>query len=142
MKIDGRCHCGRISYEAEIDPEKVIICHCTDCQTISGGPYRANVPVKAENFRLRGEPKTYVKIADSGNHIELSFCAECGTALYSSRPEGPHILNLRLGAVRQRAGLAPKIQAFCRSAMPWTMDIRAIPRIPDDALPPRRSGAN
>jgi len=29
MKIDGRCHCGYISYEAQIDPEKVMICHCT-----------------------------------------------------------------------------------------------------------------
>ena len=24
MKVDGRCHCGYITYEAEIDPEKVI----------------------------------------------------------------------------------------------------------------------
>ena len=23
MKIDGGCHCGDITYEAEIDPEKV-----------------------------------------------------------------------------------------------------------------------
>src|SRR5262245_4627881 len=36
MKVDGRCHCGYITYEAEIDPEKVMICHCTDCQTLTG----------------------------------------------------------------------------------------------------------
>ena len=36
MKIQGGCHCGKISYEAEIDPEKVAICHCTDCQSGSG----------------------------------------------------------------------------------------------------------
>jgi len=35
MRIDGQCHCGLISYEAEIDPEKVMICHCTDCQTLT-----------------------------------------------------------------------------------------------------------
>jgi hypothetical protein len=29
MKIDGCCHCGYITYEAEIDPEKILICHCT-----------------------------------------------------------------------------------------------------------------
>jgi hypothetical protein len=33
MKIDGSCHCGCITYEAEIDPTKVMICHWTDCQT-------------------------------------------------------------------------------------------------------------
>ena len=51
MKIDGACHCGRISYEAEVNPDLVVICHCTDCQTSSGAPYRANVPVLLENFR-------------------------------------------------------------------------------------------
>jgi len=35
MKVDGRCHCGYITYEAEIDLEN-LICHCTDCQTLSG----------------------------------------------------------------------------------------------------------
>ncbi len=25
MKIDGRCHCGHITYEAEVDPDKVVI---------------------------------------------------------------------------------------------------------------------
>lgn len=36
MKIDGGCHCGAITYEAEIDPNSVAVCHCTDCQTLSG----------------------------------------------------------------------------------------------------------
>ncbi len=45
MKLDGGCHCGTIRYTARIDPDTVVICHCTDCQTISGAPYRANVPV-------------------------------------------------------------------------------------------------
>ena len=44
MKIDGSCYCGYITYEATIDPEQIGICHCTDCQTLSGSPYRASVP--------------------------------------------------------------------------------------------------
>jgi hypothetical protein len=128
MHIDGACHCGKISYQAEVDPDRVIICHCTDCQTISGAPYRVNVPVAANEFRLKGEPKTYVKQADSGREITTAFCGECGAALYSTRPEA-QFLNLRLGAVRQRAQLAPKAQGFCGSAMPWAMDISAVHRL-------------
>jgi hypothetical protein len=131
MKIDGRCHCGAISYEAEIDAGRVIVCHCSDCQTISGGPYRANVPVKMENFRLTGAPKIYVKTSESGNRMALAFCGDCGTALYSGRETGPSFVNLRLGAVTQRAQLAPRAQYFCRSAMPWVFDLDAVPKSPD-----------
>lgn len=131
MKIDGACHCGRISYEAEVNPDLVVICHCTDCQTNSGAPYRANVPVLLENFRLKGEPKTYVKTGDSGRKGRLSFCGDCGSALFSNREEGATYVNLRLGSVRQRAQLVPKAQYFCRSAMPWTFELSQIPRSED-----------
>jgi hypothetical protein len=131
MKIDGSCHCGRISYEAEINPDYVIICHCTDCQTISGSPYRVTVPAKAENFKLRGQPKTYVKTADSGNKRVLAFCADCGSAIYSTSLEDRRVFSLRLGAVKQRAQLIPKYQGWCRSALHWAMDIGDIPRTPD-----------
>jgi len=60
MKIDGRCHCGEITFEAEVDPEALRICHCTDCQTLSGSAFRANIPAPAEHFvLLSGTPKTY-----------------------------------------------------------------------------------
>jgi hypothetical protein len=40
MKVEG---CGQITFEAEINPEAVRICHCTDCQTLTGSAYRVNV---------------------------------------------------------------------------------------------------
>jgi len=43
MKVSGRCYCGQISFEAEIQPDKVRVCHCTDCQTLSGSAFRTNV---------------------------------------------------------------------------------------------------
>jgi hypothetical protein len=129
VDVDGACHCGRISFEANIDPANVVICHCTDCQAISGSPWRASVPVLAANFTVRGEPKVYLKTAESGRRRALAFCAECGTALYSTSVEEPRAFNLRLGAVRQRAQLPPQAQGFCRSAMPWAMDITGVRKI-------------
>jgi hypothetical protein len=129
MQIDGSCHCGRISYEAQVNPDYAVICHCSDCQAMSGAPYRASIPVKREHFALRGEPKTYVKTADSGTKRVLAFCGDCGSALYSTSVDDQLVFNLRLGAVKQRAQLAPKSQGFCRSAMPWAFDIRGIKRI-------------
>ena len=52
MKIDGQCHCGFIRYEAEIDPGKVAICNCTDCQTLSGSAFRTVVPSEKGTFKV------------------------------------------------------------------------------------------
>ena len=43
MRVDGQCHCGRVSFEADIDPQAVSVCHCTDCQALTGSPYRVTV---------------------------------------------------------------------------------------------------
>jgi hypothetical protein len=62
MKIDGHCHCGQITFEAEVDPTALTICHCTDCQTLTGSAFRINIPAPAEHFvLLSGTPKSYVR---------------------------------------------------------------------------------
>lgn len=130
MKVEGQCHCGRIAYEAVVSENGAGICHCTDCQTFSGSPFRASVPAEAGDFRLlRGEPKIYVKTADSGNKRAQAFCGDCGTPIYASAPENPTRYNLRLGAVRQRAQIRPRRQIWCSSALEWAQDISAIPGI-------------
>jgi hypothetical protein len=60
MKVDGRCHCGFITFAAEIVPEKVWLCHCTDCQTLSGSAFRTVAPTQKGAFTLlSGEVKAY-----------------------------------------------------------------------------------
>ena len=89
MNIDGGCHCGRIRYRAEIDPDKVEICHCTDCQTLSGSAYRTVVVADADSFQLQsGTPKLYAKTADDGSTRLQAFCPDCGSPLYSVPPQG------------------------------------------------------
>ena len=131
MKIDGGCHCGAITYEAEIDPEKVGICHCTDCQTLSGSAFRINLAVPEDAFKLRsGEPKTYVKIGDSGAKRAQTFCPECGSPIYStSVGDGPKLFSVRLGTARQRDELPPKVQYWFRSAQRWLTDLESVPKI-------------
>ena len=84
MKVDGICLCGHVSYEAEIDPDRVAICHCTDCQTHSGTAYGVVVGIVDKKFRLlSGELKIFEKIADSGTVRALAFCPECGTRIHA-----------------------------------------------------------
>ena len=126
MRVDGACLCGYLCFEAEIDPEMVMICHCTDCQNGTGA-YRAGVIVNVQDFRLlSGIPKVYVKNSEAGGKRALSFCPECGTSLHGANADNPKTFSLRLGLVRQRRQLQPKLQLWCRSALPWVFDLDAI----------------
>lgn len=127
MKVDGGCHCGAIRYQAEVDPASVGICHCTDCQRLSGSPWRASVRARAEDVRLSGTPRVYVKTADSGTRRGQAFCPDCGSPLYAFTPDDPQVFNLRLGSVDQRAELPPQRQIWCDSALPWALDISGLP---------------
>ena len=130
MHIDGGCHCGHIKFEAEIDPNAVSVCHCTDCQHLTGAAYRVNVRVASRDFKLSGGPPSiYIKTAESGAKKAHAFCPRCGTPLYSTTPEPePTVYGLRVGTLRQRAQLPPQRQGWCRSAMPWSMNIDAVPK--------------
>jgi hypothetical protein len=129
MKISGACHCGKITYEAEVDPDEVEICHCTDCQTLSGSAFRIVVPATEQDFRLlTGTPKIYTKVAESGAERWQVFCPDCGTQIYATAAKTePKLYGIRVGTIRQRHELAPKRQYWCRSAMSWVQNIGSLP---------------
>jgi hypothetical protein len=133
MRIDGQCHCGRVTYEAEIDPAKISICHCTDCQQLTGSPFRVTVICDARQVRLTGTPpKLYAKTADNGRTRLQHFCDACGSPLFTSGDGGPDDWGIRWGSIRQRAELKPARQIWCRSAAPWIHGLQALPGLPTE----------
>jgi hypothetical protein len=131
MKIDGGCSCGAIKIEGEADPEKVQICHCTDCQTSTGTAFRVSIPVPGTTFKLTGQPNYYLKTtADSGKPRLQAFCGSCASPIYSTTPgEGvqPSYM-VRVGILRQRDQLVPRRQNWFRSARSWVLKLDAVPK--------------
>jgi hypothetical protein len=130
MRVHGRCHCGSIQYEADVDPATVSICHCTDCQRLTGSAWRVSVPAPAASFSLTGTPKTYLKTtADSGTPRVHAFCPECGAPVYATSVGTPASYTLRVGCLDEREALAPKRRIWARSTLPWSTNVDAVPSI-------------
>ena len=125
MKIEGACHCGGIVYEAELDLDKVGICHCSDCQSLSASAFRTIATVTGDTFKvLQGTPKDYIKIGDSGNQRIQAFCGNCGSGLYATDVgDGPKNYNIRGGTIRQRGQIPPKFECWRQSALDWLPEI-------------------
>ena len=89
------CHCGAIVYEAEVEPGTVGVCHCLDCQRLTGSPFRANIRAEAAGFCiLKGQPRHYVKTGDSGAKRIHLFCEVCASPIYSCAIENPQSYTL------------------------------------------------
>jgi hypothetical protein len=131
VHIDGACHCGAVSFTAEVDPSRVMVCHCTDCQVLSGAPFRAVVAAPIESLVVTGETKSYIKVAQSGNRRAQVFCPECATPLWATAPENPTSVIIRLGCVKQRADFKPTVQIWHQSALPWLSELASVPGSPE-----------
>jgi hypothetical protein len=130
MDVTGKCLCGHISYKAEIDPNLVYVCHCSDCQQHSGSAFGVGAGVVDDQFHLlAGTLKSFIKVAASGINRELAFCPECGTRIYAKDPgDDPGFISLRYGTIEQRNELAPIVQIWCGSAQPWAI-IGSLPEV-------------
>jgi hypothetical protein len=131
MKVNGSCHCGYLTFQAEAEPNRTAICHCTDCQNGAGSAFRTTVPASGDTLKiLSGEPTLYVKTADSGNQRVHAFCPKCGSQIYSTSQGAPPrpAYSLRVGTLAQRDRFVPQVQNWFRSAQPWVMGIAALPK--------------
>lgn len=128
MKVTGACFCGAISFQAIVDPTRVIACHCKDCQIFSGAPFRAVLPTPIAKVEVSGKAKHFVKIAESGNRRIQAFCGECGSHLWATEGDGePKTMNLRLGCIEERDQLVPTVQVWSHSAVPWLGQLFSVP---------------
>lgn len=134
MEIDGQCHCGRVTFSAEINPEAVSVCHCTDCQMLTGSPFRVTVLCSGHAVRLSGEPpKVYGKRGDNGRMRFQHFCGDCGSPLFSSgEGDATDDWGIRWGSISQRDGLRPARQIWCQSAALWIDAVPGLPGRPKD----------
>ena len=129
MQVHGSCHCGRIRYEARVQPELTSICHCTDCQQLTGSAYRVSVLAEEGSLRLlAGEPAVYIKTGDNGARRAQVFCPGCGSPLYTYNADDPRDHGLRVGCIEERRLLVPRTQKWCRSALAWTQRLDGLPR--------------
>lgn len=136
MQVTGSCHCGAITFTADVDPSRVLVCHCTDCQVLTGSAFRAFVAAPVESFTLHGEPTRYVKVASSGARRVQAFCPRCGTPVCSTPPDGGTHVMLRVGTLDQRRALRPSLQIWQRSSLPWVPSLGSVPGCQEqEALP-------
>lgn len=126
-RIAGGCLCGRIRYQAQAEPLRTVVCHCTHCQRQSGSAFSLVVAIPSGALRLEGEPVDYLDRGDSGAEVRRRFCGACGSPLLSEISSRPEVVFIKAGTLDDTSWLAPEAHIWRRSAQPW---VRPEPELP------------
>jgi hypothetical protein len=126
-EFSGKCACGSIRYKCATAPIAMLNCHCVDCQSSSGAPFASGVVVMSSDLEIYGTPKTYAVRASSGKTTARSFCAECGTPLFTCSEANSQFTSIRFPTLDDSSAFAPMLDIWTSSAQPWVC--------PDEKLP-------
>ncbi len=126
--LTGQCMCGRITFEVDQPLIGAAFCYCRRCQRRTGTGVSATGLTRPGSFRLTGGEEFVSSYEPGDGGFDKFFCRECGGHVYTSHPDNPEILAVRLGAVTGDPGIRPMAHQFTDYAAPWFP-------VPDDDLP-------
>ncbi|MET0980534.1 MAG: GFA family protein [Telluria sp.] len=110
-------------------------CHCTDCQRSSGAPFASGVVVMTADLQVSGTPKTYAVRASSGGVATRSFCADCGTPLFTHSEANAQFTSIRFPSLDDASNFKPMLDIHTASAQQWVCLDQAIPHFPRSPEP-------
>jgi hypothetical protein len=134
--FSGRCACGSVRYTCRSAPLAMLNCHCRDCQIASGAPFASGVVVASGDLEVQGSPASHSVRASSGMRTTRTFCADCGTPLFTQSEANPQFTSIRFPTLEDAANFAPMLDIWTSSAQPWVCLDDKIPHFDRSPQPP------
>jgi hypothetical protein len=132
--ISGKCLCGAVTYEADVEPMVTANCHCTDCRGATGAAYSTISFFKSADVTISGETKTYEHTADSGHHMTKHFCPNCGSQLFGVNSAREGMIGIRAGTIEQTDLVKPARNVYVSSKIastPLDLELPASEKMPE-----------
>lgn len=80
----AQCQCGQLSVSFTQAPVAQLVCHCRDCQAISGLPYTNIAFFKTEEQCAQGQFDPIDMTGGSGKPKQYRRCSQCNGFLYAT----------------------------------------------------------
>jgi hypothetical protein len=120
--IGGSCLCGVVRFECDDEFELFHLCHCTQCQKISGSAHVSNIFTQSNNITwLHGE--SAVKRYDvPGRTLTNAFCEHCGCSLPYLSSSGRYLI-VPAGCLDSKPSAKPQDHIFWHERADWYDEI-------------------
>src|ERR1043166_6792707 len=118
---EATCHCGQLRLEVTGEPLAVSICHCFACQRRTGSAFGMQAGFKADQVRVDGRFSDYARISDEADRREhvFHFCPECGSQVFYTEPDEPHLVVVSVGSFAAPSFPAPTESGYHYRRHEW-----------------------
>jgi hypothetical protein len=122
-RITGSCLCGAVTFEMNDEFQEFHLCHCKQCQKISGSSNVANIFTAADNISWTQGEDLIKRYDHPGRGFTTAFCTECGSGLPFVTQSGK-ILIVPAGSLDEEPSITPNDNIFWHERMSWLEESR------------------
>ena len=116
--INGRCECGKVSYQVDGEIDDYSHCHCSQCRRLHGAAFASFAGVNDSDFNyLSGED--VIKSYTSSESHQRVFCGNCGSNIMVELDDEPDMIYLAMGTIDGDPKLPSGYHIFVGSKAPW-----------------------
>jgi hypothetical protein len=127
----GGCHCRGLRYTVTQAPMRTVVCHCSDCQALSGSAFGLSIIFRADAFAITGTPRLVSRTLGSGGIGNRWTCPTCGVWICGdAKPDRLTQIERRIvrgGTFDDRSWIQPDVHIWTRSAQPWVVIPTSVP---------------
>ncbi|WP_426700116.1 GFA family protein [Rhodanobacter sp. Col0626] len=109
----GSCFCEAVKFVAHAAPDRVGLCHCMDCRSRHGAPFKAFVVFRAGDIAIDG--KLEPMPSRTGRRYA---CANCHVQIYWTDEAGREI-EVSLGNFDSPGLFTPQYESWVGRREPW-----------------------
>ena len=137
--FEGGCLCGDVRYRISELPFWSAKCFCRCCQMLGGGDAATAFTVRHTGFELlAGNTQPYEWIAESGRTVKRQRCKNCGTWVFSERPESDEWRSVLASTLDQPSDFVLISNVYVSEASSWAdidTNLLNFQKMPEDELP-------
>jgi hypothetical protein len=133
----AQCGCGRLTVTVAGDPGMVAMCNCAECQRRSGSQFGSGAFFERANVTLKGEYKSFSRLADSGKNITNYFCPNCGSNIAWEAEIRPGWIAVAVRAFADPNFPPPTVVLYDGRRHPWVTPPQGARIVPTGTRPAR-----
>jgi hypothetical protein len=108
-----------LTVQAAGPSQLIVACHCTECQRRSGSSFGVGAFYPANEVKIAGVAKEFVRDGSTDAKVRTYFCPNCGSTVYWKADRAPDFIGVAVGAFAAPGYPHPTRSIWEQTKHPW-----------------------